>query len=106
MNGLNKPFAAGLIAGGIGLAAIVAPATLAVGIDSALHPAQAACLPGAKIDKSTAPQAKAKIERAGYRQVHDLKKGCDNYWHGIATKDGNQTHVALSPEGKVVPEGD
>lgn len=106
MNALSKPFAAGLIAGGIGVAAIIAPAVLAVSIDSALHPAQAACLPGAKIDKSTATQAKSKIEKAGFRQVKGLKKGCDNYWHATATKDGNQTHVVLSPNGKVMPEGD
>jgi hypothetical protein len=106
MNTFRKPLAAGLIAGAIGLTAVVAPAILAVGIDSAVHPAQAACLPGAKVDKSTATQAKSKIEKAGFRQVHDLKKGCDNYWHGMATKDGNQTHVVLSPKGEVMTEGD
>ena len=42
------------------------------------------CEPGDKIDASTAAQARKKIEAAVYRKVGDLKKGCDNSWHGTA----------------------
>ncbi|MBI1206428.1 MAG: hypothetical protein GC191_03960 [Azospirillum sp.] len=69
-------------------------------------PALAGCEYGEKIDGSTADQAKRKFEAAGFRQVHELHKGCDNYWHGIATKDGVVTRVVLSPEGEVMREGD
>jgi Peptidase propeptide and YPEB domain len=64
------------------------------------------CEPGDKIDASTAAQARKKIEAAGYRKVGDLKKGCDNSWHGTAEKDGSRIHVVLNPQGLVLPEGD
>jgi hypothetical protein len=64
------------------------------------------CAPGDKIDRSTADQAREKIEAAGYRKVSGLKKSCDNSWHGIAEKDGGQVHVVLNPQGLVLPEGD
>jgi hypothetical protein len=63
------------------------------------------CETGAKIDGSTAAEAKKKIESAGFRQVRGLKKGCDNFWHGIAVKDGVETNVVLTPQGQVIPEG-
>jgi hypothetical protein len=106
MSEFKNIVAAGLIAGGIAGTGVVGAAVVAAGLDAAFHPALAACLPGAKIDKSTAAQARTKMEKAGYRQVHDLKKGCDNYWHGLATKDGKQTRVVVSPQGEVMPEGD
>jgi hypothetical protein len=64
------------------------------------------CEPGDKIDATTAVQARKKIEAAGYRKVSDLKKGCDNSWHGTAEKDGSRVHVVLNPQGLVLPEGD
>ena len=64
------------------------------------------CEPGDKIDASTAAQARKKIEAAGYQKVGDLKKGCDNSWHGTAEKDGGRVHVVLNPQGLVLPEGD
>jgi hypothetical protein len=64
------------------------------------------CEPGDKIDNTTAAQARKKIEAAGYRKVGDLKKGCDNSWHGIGEKDGDRVHVVLNPQGLVLPEGD
>lgn len=64
------------------------------------------CEPGDKIDATTAAQARKKIEAAGYRKVGDLKKGCDNSWHGSAEKDGGRVHVVLNPQGLVLPEGD
>jgi hypothetical protein len=68
-------------------------------------PAQAGCDPGDRIDKSTANDAKRKMEAAGYRNVHDLMKGCDNVWHASAMHDGNPVFVALLPGGQVVREG-
>jgi hypothetical protein len=68
-------------------------------------PAWAGCMPGERIDGTTADQAKRKIEAAGYADVHDLSKGCDNYWHGQAMKDGAAVNVVLSPQGQVLTEG-
>lgn len=64
------------------------------------------CDPGDRIDNSTATQAKQKIEAAGYAQVQDLRKGCDNVWHSEGLKNGTEVHLALSPTGEVLPEGD
>ena len=63
------------------------------------------CEAGEKIDGSTAAEAKAKIERAGFRQVRNLQKSCDNFWHGIAVKDGIESNVVLTPQGQVMREG-
>ena len=64
------------------------------------------CEAGDKIDGSTAGDALKKIEAAGYRQVTELKKGCSNYWNGLATKDGVTAHVSLSPQGVVHSGGE
>ena len=64
------------------------------------------CPPEDKIDSSSVPQAMKKMEAAGYMHVHDLRKGCDNYWHGIAMKGGQEMRVVLSPQGNVMEEGD
>lgn len=71
-----------------------------------IPPAYAACEPGERIDKSTADDARKKLMTAGYSNVHDLKKGCDNVWHAIATHNGKEGRVALEPSGKIYPEGD
>jgi hypothetical protein len=71
----------------------------------AAGPAWAECSSGDRIDGSTAAEAKQQIEAAGYEQVRVLKKGCDNYWHGTARKDGAAVNVVLSPQGEVVIEG-
>lgn len=63
------------------------------------------CTASDKIDGSTATAAAKKMESAGFRQVRDLKKGCDNFWHGVAVKDGSETHVGLTPQGEVRSEG-
>jgi hypothetical protein len=72
---------------------------------SGVTPALAACMAGDHIDASTAPQAAKKMEQAGYLNAHDLKKGCDNYWHGIATREGKPVEISLSPQGTIVLEG-
>jgi hypothetical protein len=63
------------------------------------------CDVGAKIDGSVAADARRKMNVAGYMDVSELKKGCDNYWHGMAVKDGVATHVLLAPQGRVQSEG-
>jgi hypothetical protein len=91
-----KPFA---------LAAAIAGALIA-GPMPIVHSAHAACDAGDKIDKSTVSDARKKIEAAGYRKVNDLKKGCDNYWHAKAEKNGAAVFVVLSPQGEVMQEAD
>ena len=81
---------------------LVAPTIVA---PKALTAAQAACLPGERIDGRTADMAKRQAESAGYRNVQMEHKGCDNVWHGIATRDGSNTRFAVSPGGEVMPEG-
>lgn len=65
----------------------------------------ASCEPGDKIDGTTAAQTKKKIEAAGYTQVRELYKGCDNFWHGVAMKDGTRSNVLVTPDGQVKPDG-
>ena len=78
----------------------VAPAPRLVGV------AYAGCMPGDKIDRTTAADARKKMEAAGYTKVTNLRKGCDNTWHGDAMKGGAPVHVAVSESGQVMPEGD
>ena len=44
-------------------------------------------------------------EAAGYADVRMERKGCDNYWHGFATKDGQPVRIVVSPQGEVHEEG-
>ena len=66
--------------------------------------ARAACEAGEKIDKTTVEDTRKTIEKAGYRQVHELKKGCDNFWHATASKDGVVVAVVVTPKGDVMTE--
>lgn len=68
--------------------------------------AQAACDAGEHINGSTAQWAAQKAHAAGYTQIRMDHKGCDNYWHGFGSKDGQQGRFVVSPEGDVLPEGD
>jgi hypothetical protein len=63
--------------------------------------ANAGCGYGERIDASSAADAMHKLQAEGYRDVRDLKKGCDNFWYGYANKDGREEHVSLSPAGEV-----
>jgi hypothetical protein len=74
--------------------------------DVVVRPAFAVCMPGDRIDGTTANDALRRFSSAGYPSVHDLKKGCDNYWHGIAMQNGTSFRVVLSPSGEVMREGD
>jgi hypothetical protein len=62
------------------------------------------CAAGEKIDGSTAEQAKAKLEAAGYTAITGLEKGCDNVWHAQAQSGGNSVNVMVSPDGTVNQE--
>jgi len=62
------------------------------------------CAAGEAIDGSTAEQAKAKLEAAGYANITGLNKGCDNVWHAQATSSGNPVNVMVSPDGAVNQE--
>lgn len=64
------------------------------------------CTEGEVIDSSTPDEARAKIEAAGYREVVIKSKGCDNFWHATAVRDGRPVNVVLSPDGLVLTEGD
>ncbi len=89
------------------IAAIVMAVALLAGARGpfTVTPAYAACDAGDHIDKSTATDAKKKITAAGYTQVRDLKKGCDNFWHAAAMKDNAPVNVVVSPQGEVMTEG-
>jgi hypothetical protein len=91
-----------------GLFSAAVLALLAVGPGfGAVTAARAAteCVAADKIDGSTAATATKTMERAGFLHVKELKKGCDNFWHGVAIKDGSETHVGLTPQGEVRSEG-
>ena len=75
----------------------------AAGISGAAH---AACEAGDRIDGSTAGWAAGKAKEAGYTGVSMQRKGCDNFWHGVGTKDGQTARFVVSPDGQVMPEGD
>jgi hypothetical protein len=74
------------------------PATSLVGT------AHAACEAGDHINGSTAQWAADKAKQAGYTQISMEKKGCDNYWHGLGSKDGQQGRFVVAPDGSVTPE--
>jgi hypothetical protein len=82
-----------------GVYALAAVLMLAAG------PAWAGCSASDRIDGTTADMAKHRIEQAGYSNVTGLSKGCDNYWHGIAMKNGASVGVVVSPTGEVMTEG-
>lgn len=68
--------------------------------------AWAACDPGDKLDKTTVDETRQKLQKAGYKSIHDLRKGCDNTWHAKATKDGTESSVAVLADGTVVKEAE
>lgn len=64
------------------------------------------CDAGDKIDGVTLESAREKLNKAGFVQVTELKKACDNFWHSRAIKDGRPVNVALTPTGQAMIEGD
>ena len=94
---------------GLAVAAMTAAFLLAAGAAVAqtatpTQPQQLAnnCQFGEHIDGSTMADAKRRFAAAGYSDVRDLRKGCDNVWHGISAR-GN---VALEPGGQIFQESD
>lgn len=87
-------------------AALVALIAAGAAIDMPAAIAAGNCDPDDKLDNSTAADAKKKLEAAGYGQVRELKKGCDNVWHAKAVKDGAAVNLALSPNGQIRRETD
>lgn len=63
------------------------------------------CAPGEKIDGTTANDARQKMEAAGFTDVTQLYKGCDNVWHGQARANGNPVNVMVGPDNVVRQEG-
>ena len=82
---------------------------LAVAAGATLMPAShanAGCGPGERVDSSTADEARKKMMAAGYTDLHDFKKGCDNVWHAQGTKQGKPANVVLLTNGRVMEESD
>lgn len=73
---------------------------------SPLRPALAACEAGEKPDKTTVEDTRKLLDKAGYKNARNWRKGCDNTWHATAIKDGTEVHVAVLPDGHIVREGD
>lgn len=86
--------------------AIAIAAMLAIPAAGVGSQAQAACEPGDRINSSTADWAAGKARQAGYADIRMQRKGCDNYWHGVGTKDGQPARFVVAPDGQVMPEGD
>jgi hypothetical protein len=97
--GFNMPWKTGLVL------SVAALGVMAWSPDFGVAPAFAACRAGDKIVSSTARQAAAKMQLAGYGAVHVINKGCDNYWHALAMSGGQQVQIVLSPAGKVMLAG-
>lgn len=89
----------------VGLGAALGGGAIAV-MTAAPIEAAGNCPAGDRIDGSTAEQAKRKFDTAGFRSAKELRKGCDNYWHAIAIKDGKSVRVVLSPTGEIMLEGE
>ena len=68
--------------------------------------AYAACSASDVINATTANDAVRRIESAGYTQVQDLSKSCDNAWHGTTVLNGTRLRVVWTGEGRVLTEGD
>ena len=64
------------------------------------------CDPGDRIDGVTLESAREKLNKAGFVQITEHKKACDNFWHSRALKDGRPVNVLLTPTGQALIEGD
>ncbi len=91
-----------------GFAALAAPAMIAPrALPNFISPAWASCDPGTKLDKTTVADIRKILTKAGYTDIHGLRKGCDNTWHGTAAKPGAASAgVAILSDGRVVHDGD
>jgi hypothetical protein len=94
-------FAAALIGIAGTAATLGGSAAIAAGINAAAHRFQDTCAANTQLDRSTVEQARDRIAAAGYSEVDELKKGCDNYWHASAVRNGRQLLVLMSPDGQI-----
>ena len=62
------------------------------------------CEFGERIDGTSAADAKRRLRGAGYTDVRDLRKGCDNVWHARAQQGGFDVNVAVEPGGQIFRE--
>lgn len=85
-------------------AALAAAQPIAAHAQNASQPTNN-CAPTDKIDGTTANDARKKMEAAGFTDVSQLYKGCDNVWHGQARASGNAVNVMVGPDGVVRQEG-
>ena len=83
----------------IALVSLVQPAPLFPPREAA-----AACEPGTKLDKTTVEDTRKVLQKAGYTNARNWRKGCDNTWHATAVKDGAEVNVAVTADGRVVRE--
>ena len=69
------------------------------------RPAGTGSVTNAKLERGansfTEGEARGRLEKAGYREVKDLKKDGDGIWRGSATLDGKSTSVGLDFKGNV-----
>jgi hypothetical protein len=87
-------------------AVFLAAITFVAGAASMSAPARAACEPGTRLDNTTVESTRILVIKAGYKNPLHFRKGCDNAWHGTATKNGAAVSIAVTPDGKVVEEGE
>ncbi len=71
-----------------------------------VSPAWAACEPDEKLDKTTVDTTRQLLTKAGYKNIHDFRRGCDNTWHVKATKDNTEQNVVVLPDGTITTESD
>jgi hypothetical protein len=88
-----------------GRAALVA-AALATAVPAAAQAPAPAEGVAPRIDASTAAEARRAIEAAGYSGVSGLRKGLDNFWHAQARRGGATVRVVVTPDRKVIEEGE
>lgn len=62
------------------------------------------CDTAEKADGTSMHDARRRFESAGFADVRDLRRDCDNVWHGTARIEQRQVRVQLKPEGPVVLE--
>ena len=58
--------------------------------------------PVAGANSFTEAQARDRLAKHGYTDVSGMKQDGKSVWHGMATKDGRQLHVAVDYQGNIV----
>ena len=87
---------AGLVNRNTGVAGAAGNSNQAVATTAANAPQ-----PAKGANSFTAAEARGRMEREGYTQVADLKKGSDGIWHGHGMKNGASVGVWLDYKGNV-----